>query len=173
MEAQAAPAAPPGDLIVRRSLEPGDLGAIAGFHGRLYASEYGVDGTFEGGVLGGLATAGERGFPRDGEGIWIVELDGILSGVVGLTNEGDGEARLRWVLLAPELRGRGIGRTLIGEALDLARRSGYERVTLETFSELRAAAAIYRSHGFEVVWSRTGPLWGRAELTYQRYELRF
>jgi ribosomal protein S18 acetylase RimI-like enzyme len=172
MEAQAAPAAPPGDLIVRRSLEPGDLGAIAAFHGRVYEMEYGVDTTFEAGVLGGLAKAGERGFPCQGEGIWIVELDGALAGAIGLTDEGEREARLRWVLLAPELRGRGLGRCLIGEAIDLARSSGYERVTLETFSELRAAAAIYRSHGFEVVWSRTGPLWGRAELTYQRYELK-
>jgi ribosomal protein S18 acetylase RimI-like enzyme len=172
MEAQAAPAAPPGDLSVRRSLEPGDLGEIAAFHGRQYTSEYGVDALFEGGVLASLAKAGERGFPREGEGIWLVELDDVLSGVVGLTSEGDGEARIRWVLLAPELRGRGIGRTLIGEAVDLARRAGYERVTLETFSELRAAAAIYSSHGFEVVWARTGPMWGRAELTYQRYELK-
>lgn len=44
---------------------------------------------------------------------------------------------------------------------------------LETFSDLRAAAHIYRSHGFELKWSRVGPGWGRDELAYQRYELSF
>ncbi len=41
---------------------------------------------------------------------------------------------------------------------------------LETFSELTAAAHLYREHGFEVVSAETGPRWGSAELTYQRYE---
>ena len=64
---------------------------------------------------------------------------------------------LRWFVLDPQLRGRGLGRRLIAELLELAEWIGYERIALETFSELRAAAHLYRSFGFEVVRAETGP----------------
>ena len=75
---------------IRRDPRPGDLGAIIAHHGRVYVPEYGVDSTFEANVGRGVAAAGKRGFPRDGEGIWIVELDGRHAGSVALTDEGDG-----------------------------------------------------------------------------------
>jgi RimJ/RimL family protein N-acetyltransferase len=80
---------------------------------------------------------------------------------------------LRWVTLDPELRGRGLGRELISEAIEAARAQGYPKLALETFSDLRAAARIYRSFGFEAVWEDTRPRWGRPSITYQRYELSF
>lgn len=156
---------------VRRERRAGDLEAIVELHRRLYLPVYGLDESFVAGVEAGIREAAARGWPGAGEGIWMVEADGVAAGALALTDQGSGEARLRWVVLAPELRGRGLGRRLVTEAVELARDSGYERLTLETFSELSAAAAIYRSLGFEVVSERTAPKWGRAELTYQRYEL--
>jgi ribosomal protein S18 acetylase RimI-like enzyme len=159
------------DVTVRRDLRPGDLGAIVAHHGRLYAREYGVDATFEAHVARSVAEAGMRGFPRAREGIWIVEDGGEHAGSIGLTDAGGGEAVIRWVVLEPHLRGRGLGRRLVAEVLAEARAAGYELVSLETFSELTAAASIYRDLGFELVWEETKPRWGRAEITYQRYEL--
>jgi ribosomal protein S18 acetylase RimI-like enzyme len=156
---------------IRRDLRPGDLGEIIAHHGRLYGREYGVDSTFEGHVASSVAAAGGRGFPRDGEGIWIVERGGAHSGSIALTDDGDGVATVRWFVVDRSLRGRGLGRRLVAEALELARSSGYERVCLETFSELTAAAHIYRGHGFELQSEQTGPRWGREQITYQRYEL--
>ena len=158
---------------VRRELRPGDLGAIIAHHGAVYAREYGVDSTFEAMVAEGVAAAGKRGFPRPGEGIWIVELDGRHAGSLAVTDEGGGLAMLRWFVLDPELRGQGLGRRLVAELLEQARDSGYERIALETFSDLRAAAHLYRSFGFETLWAQTGPRWGREEIVYQRYELTF
>lgn len=160
-----------GDLRIRRELRPGDLGAIVEHHGRLYAREYGVDQTFEAMVGASVAEAGRRGWPRPHEGIWIVELDGRHAGSVALTDEGDRQGAVRWVVLDRELRGSGLGRRLIGELVDKAREHAYELLWLETFSELRTAARIYRSYGFELQWERIGPRWGRDEITYQRYEL--
>lgn len=156
---------------VRRELHPGDIGAIAAAHGRVYAREHGLDATFEASVASSLGQAGERGWPGVDEGVWIVEQGGRFAGSLGLTDEGDGEARLRWFMLDARLRGRGLGRRLLGELLARAEEVGYARVVLETFSELEAAAHLYRQHGFALVWEETGPRWGRAELTYQRYEL--
>jgi ribosomal protein S18 acetylase RimI-like enzyme len=156
---------------IRRELRPGDLGAILEHHGRQYSREYGVDSSFEAHVAAGLANAALRGFPQPGEAIWIVELDGSHAGSIGLTDGGEGVGWVRWVLLDPAVRGRGLGRRLLDEVIAAAGESGYERLVLETFSDLRTAAHLYRSRGFRVTDAETRPRWGRAELTYQRYEL--
>ena len=77
---------------VRRELRPGDLGRIVAHHGAVYLPEYGLDSTFEAHVGASVAAAGKRGFPREREGIWIVEVDGRHAGSVALTDEGDGLA---------------------------------------------------------------------------------
>jgi ribosomal protein S18 acetylase RimI-like enzyme len=159
------------DVNIRRELRPGDLGVIIAHHGRLYAQEYGVDVRFEAHVANSVASAALHGFPREHEAIWIVEQASEHAGSVALTDEGGGEATLRWFLLEPQLRGRGLGRQLVGEVLSEARAAGYSLIALETFSELAAAARIYRAYGFEVVWEETSQRWGRPEITYQRYEL--
>lgn len=154
---------------IRRELRPGDLGAIVAHHGRLYAREHGLDRSFEAHVAASVAAvAGDGWGPR--ERIWIVELDGGHAGSLGLSDEGDGEGAVRWFLLDPELRGRGLGRRLVGELVGEASELGYERLGLETFGALRAAARIYRDFGFELVWEQIGARWGRDEIAYQRYE---
>ena len=157
--------------VIRRDLWPGDLGAIVRLHGSVYTPEYGVDSTFEGHVAASVARSAINGFPSEREGVWLVEGVGGILGSLGLTDEGDGEGTVRWFVLHPTLRGRGLGRQLVAELMAKAERVGYARLSLETFSELTIAARLYRSYGFELVWSQTGPRWGRDELTYQRYEL--
>jgi ribosomal protein S18 acetylase RimI-like enzyme len=156
---------------IRRELRPGDLGLILAHHGQIYGTEYGVDATFEGHVASTLARAAVRGFPTPREAIRLVEMDGEHAGSLALTDEGDGEATIRWFVLSPEVRGRGLGRRLLGEVLEVASEVGYARVVLETFSELEAAAHLYLDHGFEVVSEDPAPRWGRDRITYQRYEL--
>jgi len=55
--------------------------------------------------------------------------------------------------------------------LAFAEDSGYRRVWLETFSELSAAAHLYREHGFVETAADTAPRWGKESVTFQRYEL--
>jgi GNAT superfamily N-acetyltransferase len=167
-----AGAAGTSGLEVRRELRPGDLGAIAAMHGRIYRPEHGVNVEFEGHVAQSLGRAAAAGFPRSGESIRLLEdAAGTLRGSVALTDEGGGVGCLRWVLLDPAVRGRGLGRRMIAATVEGARAAGYERVVLETFSDLRVAAAIYRSLGFELRGEDHSPRWGRERVTYQRYEL--
>lgn len=158
------------DVEIRTELRPGDFGAIVAHHGRVYRPEYGVDGRFEGQVATTVGRAATRGFPGEREEIRIVERDGVHAGSMGLTDEGDDRAALRWVVLDAELRGQGLGRRLLGELLARAQELGYVQVWLETFSELSAAAHLYRDHGFQLVSEDTGPRWGRGNITFQRYE---
>ena len=156
---------------VRSELRPGDLEAIVVHHRHIYGEEYGVDSRFGDFVAAAIARATDRGFPSEREAIRIVELDGEHAGSIGLTDEGDGEAAIRWVVLSPAVRGHGLGRRLLGELLAFAEEVGYRRVWLETFSELRAAAHLYLDHGFAVTSADTAPRWGRESITMQRYEL--
>jgi RimJ/RimL family protein N-acetyltransferase len=158
-------------IEIRREYRPGDLGAIVRLHERLYPPEFGVDAEFVEHVAARAAEVEAGGFPGERESIWLVESGGELAGSLALTDEGDGTGYVRWVLFDPSLRGRGLGRRLLTELIDHARRLGYRRLHLETFSDLRAAAAIYRDAGFRVVAEETGPRWGRDQITYQHYEL--
>jgi ribosomal protein S18 acetylase RimI-like enzyme len=155
---------------VRNDLRAGDIGAITRLHGVLYAAEYGLDARFEAGVAETLVAAVESGWPERGA-IRIAEQDGRFAGSVGLTIEGPQHGRVRWVLVDPALRGRGIGRRMVTEVVELADASGLELVDLWTFSELRAAGQLYRSLGFEIVETRRFSGWGRPILM-QHYERR-
>jgi N-acetylglutamate synthase-like GNAT family acetyltransferase len=159
------------ELTIRDELLPGDLDAIVAHHRRVYGEEYGVDSRFGDFVHAAVIRAAERGFPSEREAIRIVELDGEHVGSIGLSDEGDGEAAIRWVVLSPEVRGGGLGRRLLDEMLAFAEEQGYRRVWLETFSELRTAAHLYLERGFVVVSEDTAPRWGRESITMQRYEL--
>jgi GNAT superfamily N-acetyltransferase len=162
-----------GDVTIRRSFVPADAGAIVELHRLVYPPEYGVDETFVDDIAITLADLEATGFPGPGEGAWLVDGDdGRLVGSLMLSDEGDGEGRVRLFLLDPALRGRGLGRLLLGELLELARDFGYERLTLATFADLRAAAHLYREAGFELVHEERAPRWGRNDFRYQHYELR-
>lgn len=169
-----ATAEPTVDAIpsIRRRLRPGDLGAIVAMHGRLYLPTYRLSTEFEAHVARSVGAAGAAGFPGPRESIQLLEGQrGALLGSCALTEE-DGElAALRWVLVDPAVRGLGAGRRMIAEAVAGAREHGFERIGLETFSDLVAAAAIYRSLGFRLISEDHSPRWGRTDFTYQRYEL--
>jgi ribosomal protein S18 acetylase RimI-like enzyme len=155
---------------IRSDLRPGDIGDIVRMHGEVYAREYGLDASFEASVAATLGMLIRRGWPGEGEGIWVAESDGERVGAVILSDEGDGLSRLRMFVLRPEYRGAGVGRRLFDELLASARAAGHERMELDTFSELRAAAHLYRDAGFRRVSARRQLLWGR-EIEFERYEL--
>jgi GNAT superfamily N-acetyltransferase len=159
----------PATYSVRRELRTGDADAIVAMHDRIYPAEYARNEAFVQAVADSVAAAVAAGWPEGG-GVWIVESRGRHAGSVALTAEGDGTGKVRWVLLESSLRGAGIGRRLIGEAVDLARELGMRRLELDTFSELRAAAKIYRDVGFRVVGARERSDWGPT-ITYQQYAL--
>jgi RimJ/RimL family protein N-acetyltransferase len=154
---------------IRREMRPGDAEAIVDMHARLYPAEHQRNDEFVEQVARSMEDALARGWPAGG-GIWIVERDGEVAGSVGLTDEGDGVGKVRWVLLVPEARGHGLGRRLINEAVDRARELGMRRVELFTFSALRAAGRLYREAGFRIETSFERSDWGPT-ITYQEYGL--
>lgn len=153
--------------MIRRELAPGDAEAIVELHDRLYRRDHGMDERFTDGVATSLERALARGWPGGG-GAWLVEHCGRVAGCLGLTDEGDKAAKLRWVLLEPELRGAGLGRRMIEEAVAEARRLGFTRLELDTFGALRSAARIYRDVGLVVAGEEETEMWG-PPITFQHY----
>src|SRR5262245_21966796 len=110
-------------ITVRTNLRPGDLGAVVGLHGIVYAREYGFDPTFEAYVAGPLAAFALAGSPR--ERIWLAEVGGRLVGCVAIVAADERTAQLRWFLVAPEARGLGLGKLLLTEAVAFCAECGY------------------------------------------------
>jgi N-acetylglutamate synthase-like GNAT family acetyltransferase len=158
----------PPDITIRSTLRPGDIGYVTYLHGTLYAAEYGWDHTFEAYVAGPLAEFGKS--RNDRERIWIVEKDEKVAGSIAIVGASTDEAQLRWLLLHPDLRGQGIGRILMDDAISFCRESHYSRVFLWTESALTAAASLYASSDFQLTEENTHELWGSV-VTEQRYDL--
>src|SRR5437763_6066130 len=108
-------------LQVHRTLRGDDARAIGELHRRVYVSEYGMNAAFVRGCGVGVREAVNAGWPQVGGGVWIVEQEGEVRGSLGFTAEGDAVGRVRWFALERGLRGRGVGRRLIAELLNVAR----------------------------------------------------
>jgi ribosomal protein S18 acetylase RimI-like enzyme len=153
---------------LRHDQRPGDIGELIRMHGLLYCAEHGYDVGFEGYVAKTFAACS---WPLQGrEKLWIVERDTGIQGSIAVITASEREAQIRWLLLHPELRGCGVGKGLVTDALSFCRASGYSSVLLWTEGSLNAATALYRSAGFRRTEERTSLLWG-AMRTEERYDL--
>jgi GNAT superfamily N-acetyltransferase len=159
----------PGDLTIRHELQPGDIGRVTAIHGKLYAEEYGLSHVFEAYVAETLAEFG-KGYRPERDRLWLVERDGRLVGSIGIVGRDDRAAQLRWLLVAPEARGCGLGRHLVEEALAFCREAGYRSVYLWTVHLLPTAARLYTSFGFAKTESLPPADWG-VEVIEERYDL--
>jgi GNAT superfamily N-acetyltransferase len=147
-----------------------DVNDVVRLHRAVYEAEYGLDPSFAQDVATRLAEFRRAGFPGEREGVWLAQLDGRTVGSITLNEESRTLGRLGHLVLLPEARGSGAGRRLVETVLEAAREAGYERLELYTFTDLRAAASLYRSVGFEVASSEETVRWGR-RMEWQRYEL--
>ena len=129
----------PSDVIIRHEFKPGDIGYLTYLHGVLYAKECGWDHTFESYVA------------------------------IAIVNSSDADAQLRWFLLHPDLRGRGLGRALMEDAMAFCRAQTYQTVFLWTEARLTVAAALYRSVGFQLTEEISHEQWGTT-VVEQRYD---
>jgi N-acetylglutamate synthase-like GNAT family acetyltransferase len=144
-------------IAIRHDLRAGDLGRVIALHGECYDALPGFGLAFEAFVARTVAEyvldAGETGR------IWLAERDGQLVGCTAIVLRGNRRGQLRWVLVAPEARGLGLGRELVDKALAFCRGHDCTEVFLETTDGLPESQALYESLGFDVVSNETQDLW--------------
>jgi ribosomal protein S18 acetylase RimI-like enzyme len=88
----------------------------------------------------------------DRRGAFFVMLDGEeVIGTVALQRETDASCELCRMYLAPEYRGRGLGRKLLEHFVREAKASGLKEMHLKTASVLVEAISLYKRAGFTVV----------------------
>jgi DNA-binding MarR family transcriptional regulator/ribosomal protein S18 acetylase RimI-like enzyme len=78
----------------------------------------------------------------------VARLHGEPIGCGALKLQGDVPFYIKRMWVAPEARGLGVGRRILRELEDHARRRGADVVHLETNKTLREAATLYRSAGY-------------------------
>jgi putative acetyltransferase len=82
---------------------------------------------------------------------FIGEIDGIMIGGAGIyPTEGlpNTTCELVKMYLTKEARGKGFGRKMIDNCLQIAKAKGFTQVYLETMPELNKAVAVYEQFGF-------------------------
>lgn len=162
---------------IREGYEPGALGRIIQLHETYYDEYWDLDYEFTREVAIELAEFLER-YDETTDRLWLVvddsdggdeqEIRGAL--VIDGQGAGDEGARIRWVILVPELHGRGLGRELMDRAMGFCEEREFDRVYLWTYEGLDAARHLYEDHGFSLVEEDTRQDWG-PEITYQRFEV--
>jgi GNAT superfamily N-acetyltransferase len=160
------------DIALRHGWSPGLLGWIIAEHGRYYGREWRLGPVFEAKVAQGLGELVARLDPaRD---MLLAATDGdTVVGAVAVDGSGPDAAaqgaRLRYFILSDAVRGRGVGRLLLGETMRFIARAGFERAWLTTFAGLDAARHLYETHGFRLAHEELDASWG-SPLTEQRFE---
>ncbi len=87
--------------------------------------------------------------------------DPMFVGCVGLRPFDSRVGEIKRLYVAPDLRGRGLGRMLINRVLSEALELGYERLVLDSLPSMAAARALYESVGFfEISPYRFNPVAG-------------
>jgi len=105
-----------------------------------------------------------------GKVLFAVDGDDRALGTVALLHEGGGVYELTKMAVAPEARGRGIGRLLLDGAIRAWRGLGGRELFLESSSRLGPALALYESAGFRHRPApRPGSHYARADV-YMVYE---
>ena len=150
---------------------PADVGALTKLHGALYWKEYRYDRRFEAYVAKGLAEMVLR-YDAARDSLWVLKEKGRIVGSIAIVHHTRTSAQLRWFLVAPAFRQKGLGKRLLGAALRFARSAGYKTVFLWTTSELDAARHVYENAGFRKTARKTHAVWGRQNITEERYALK-
>jgi putative acetyltransferase len=94
---------------------------------------------------------------KHGGHILMVWLGQQAVGCVALIPMGDGVYELSKMAVSPEMRGLGLGRRLLLEAITLAKRIGARSLFLGSNSKLQSAVHLYESVGFRHVPAESIP----------------
>lgn len=135
-----------------RPITPADNPAIAAVV-RAVSAEYGLTADKGYGVADPNLDFLHETYLGERSRYWVIEgPDGTIlggGGIAPLAGEEGQVCELQKMYFMPSLRGLGLGRRLVLQALEEARTLGYRRCYLETTEVLREATSLYESLGFE------------------------
>lgn len=98
---------------------------------------------------------GEAG--REGVIDLVAEIDATVVGSAILTPFRMRDVKLSKLFVVADMRGRGVGRTLLNSAIDEARAAGYRCIEINTRAVYREAVSLYERSGWERGPDKPGP----------------
>ena len=101
--------------------------------------------------------------------IWHAHLNHRILGSISIDGQdlGDGLAHLRWFVVSDSMRGGGVGKALLQQALGFCDEQGFKETRLWTVKGLDSARKLYQDHGFELAEEYQGNQWGTPILEQQ------
>lgn len=160
------------NISIDKGYIPGCIGHISEMHALYYSKLVGFGMHFEAKVASEMAEFCSR-YDEQRDGLWLATLDGRIHGSIamdGLYAKDEG-AHLRWFITSDEIRGKGVGTSLLSSAMNFCQEKGYRHIYLWTFAGLDAARHLYEKFGFELVSQQRGSQWG-VEVDEQRFEFQ-
>jgi len=137
------------DDAVIRIYKPEDIDYIIKRHREIYYKEYGFGPEF-GDYVEKYVNEFNKKHDDTKENIWIAELKGKQVGVIALVKADEDTVMLRWFLIEPEMRGKGLGHKLMDIFMNFCREEEYKHVFLWTVHKLQTARHLYSKYGFKL-----------------------
>ena len=155
------PVQPYDQTVIEEGYATGLIGRIVEMHGSYYSRRAGFGATFESKVASGLAEFTAK-LERPENSIWHALRGKKIVGGIAIDGEALGEERahLRWFIVDSEVRGSGVGRALLLNALAFCDDRGFRETHLWTFDGLDAARRLYEKNGFSLVEECRDDRWG-------------
>lgn len=153
-----------------RKFNSTDIQYIINRHRELYKIEYGFTSEFSDYVEIYVTKFNDH-YDETKENIWIAESDGEPIGVIAIVKIDNSSAQLRWFLIEPEMRGKGLGSTLMKTAIDFCKEKNYKHVLLWTVNVLETARHLYKSYGFNLTESLDNNTWTNHLVKEERWDL--
>ncbi len=97
----------------------------------------------------------------------VAWLDGRIVGSGALVPKSDEAAEIVRMSVVSELRGRGIGKSMLNRLCREAAEAGFRRLVLETTSTWDDVIEFYKRFGFRVTHTREGPFGGEVHLSLE------
>lgn len=139
------------DVSVRR-YHPDDAGAVWDLHVTALQDAGGYDEAFAHRDAD-LERVVEAYLGTDGEFLVAEDDAGDLVAMGGFQPDGEAgdTAVIRRMRVAPDRQREGLGTLILDELETRAREAGFERLTLDTSTDMAAAMAFYEAHGYREV----------------------
>jgi peptidyl-dipeptidase Dcp len=154
-------------LTIRTDLRPGDLEQVIQLHRIIYGREYQYGPAFYDYVTKGLDEFQQQYDPGI-DRVWVCEYKNQMIGFVLLLHRPDQFAQLRYLIILPEFRGKGLGNYLMNQFMQFLKQADYCGAYLWTTNEQIGAASLYSRYGFKLVEEKDSTTFGKS-LKEHRY----
>ena len=157
-------------ITVRYNLEEADITRVVELHRAIYEKEFQYGASFVKYVDDSFRSFFPR-YDAEKDRAWICEDKGELIGFLLLVHHNEESVQLRYFILNPAYRGRGVGNMLLDGFISFMKEKNYKHAFLFTTAELIAAGHLYLKYGFRRTEQFYSERFGKPVLE-QRFDLR-